>query len=175
MRILAIISFVVFCSLSLSAKVDFIFVKKSESKLYVYQDGLAIHTFNIALGANPEGHKQQEGDEKTPEGLYKINYKKKNSQFYRSLKINYPNKEDRRLAKKAGRNPGGDIFIHGFPNNFRKTFEGWPKGIVDWIMNDGKDLHYLYNWTDGCIAVTNDEMDILWKLIDKGTFIKIEY
>lgn len=166
-----------FCiySLGLHADVDFIYVKKSEKYMSLYKSGEEIRRYKIAMGAVPEGHKQQEGDEKTPEGIYEIVWKNKASKFHLSLKINYPNKDDKKRARSLGVSPGGDIMIHGLPNNLEAWLESFPKLLQDWILNGGSQYHYLYNWTDGCIAVTNEEIEEIWELVKPGTPIKIEY
>jgi murein L,D-transpeptidase YafK len=166
--------FSIYCT-GLFAGVDFIYVKKSEKYMSLYESGEEMRRYKIALGASPEGHKQQEGDERTPEGLYKIIWKNEASKFHLSLKINYPNKEDKRSARRLGVNPGGDIMIHGLPNNLEAWLDNFPKLLQDWILNGGSQYHYLYNWTDGCIAVTNEEIQEIWALVKTGTPIKIEY
>jgi murein L,D-transpeptidase YafK len=113
---------------------------------------------HVEFGANPIDHKAKEGDEKTPEGRYTLDYKKSNSAFYKSIHISYPNKEDKEQAKKLGVNPGGFIMIHGQKNGL-----GWLSSIAQ-----------LYNWTDGCIAVTNSEMNEIWEAVDPGTPIDIQ-
>lgn len=119
--------------------------------------------YKVALGANPIGHKTQEGDEKTPEGRYIIDWLKEDSSFYRSLHISYPNKADKSQARKRGVSAGGAIFIHGLPND-----------VKDWSVPEwAYPAHYLYNWTDGCIAVTNKEMDEIIDLVQINTPIFI--
>jgi len=117
-----------------------------------------VKKYQIALGANPKGHKQQEGDERTPEGKYILDYKKSDSSFYKAIHISYPNKNDREKARKLGVSPGGSIMIHGQKNGL-----GW----LSWISQG-------FNWTDGCIAVTNKEMDEIWSLVKVGTVIEIQ-
>ena len=132
-------------------------VEKALRRLTVLEDGVAVRTYEIALGANPIGHKQEEGDERTPEGRYVIDYRNTHSRFHRSLHISYPNEKDRREAEARGVSAGGDIVIHGLP-------PGW-----SWLGA----AHHAFDWTDGCIAVTNDEMDELWERIEEGTPIEI--
>ena len=112
----------------------------------------------MAFGDNPVGHKQQEGDERTPEGKYILDYKKDDSSFYKAIHISYPNKDDIESAKKKGVSPGGFIMIHGQKNGY-----GWAAWITQY-----------FNWTDGCIAVTNSEMDEIWEAVDIGTPIEIK-
>lgn len=117
-----------------------------------------IKSYAISLGADPVGPKQQSGDEKTPEGVYKISGKNANSRFHLSLRISYPNEHDVADAEKRGVAPGGDIMIHGIRNGL-----GW---LGSW--------HLWYDtWTDGCIAVTNDEIEEIWNLVPVDTTIEI--
>lgn len=138
-------------------KADFVLVDKSESTLYLMNNGKTIKVYKIALGGNPAGHKQKEGDERTPEGRYVLDYKNENSKYYKSFHISYPNETDKKNAKMLGMNPGGQIMIHGQKNGF-----GW----LAFIMQ-------RFNWTDGCIAVTNSEMREIWHAVDAGTPIEI--
>jgi len=140
-----------------SADVDEIRVEKTLRRLTLLEDGVAIRTYRIALGANPIGHKREEGDERTPEGRYVIDYRNVHSRFHKSLHISYPNEEERREAEARGVSAGGDIVIHGLP-------PGW-----SWLGA----AHHAFDWTDGCIAVTNEEMDELWEWIEEGTPIEI--
>jgi len=139
------------------AGVDRIVVEKSTRKLVLIENDAVIRSYTVALGANPVGHKQQEGDERTPEGRYVIDYRNLGSSFYRSLHISYPNKSDRQRAAELGVDPGGDIMIHGLPTDW-----GWLGSV-----------HYALDWTNGCIAVTNWEMDEIWSLVEDGTPIEI--
>lgn len=139
-------------------KADFVLVDKSESKLYLINDDKIIKEYKIALGGNPAGHKQQEGDERTPEGRYLLDYKNENSKYYKAIHISYPNDDDKRKATTNRVNPGGQIMIHGQRNGF-----AWLAFITQW-----------FNWTDGCIAVTNSEMHEIWQAVDVGTPIEIQ-
>jgi murein L,D-transpeptidase YafK len=114
-------------------------------------------TYRIALGRSPVGKKTREGDRKTPEGCYTIDWRNPGSRFYRSLHISYPNDEDIQQAASQGVSPGGDIMIHGLKNG------------KSWI---GK-RHRRQDWTDGCVAVTNTEMDEIWDAVPDGTPVKI--
>jgi murein L,D-transpeptidase YafK len=134
-----------------------IVVYKKEHKLELLRNGSAFKKYEIALGTEPLGPKAQQGDHKTPEGTYIIDRRNAQSRFYRALHISYPNEGDRQRALKAGVPTGGDIMIHGLPDGY-----GWV----------GKS-HRLKDWTDGCIAVTNHEMDEIWKLVPDGTRIDI--
>lgn len=139
-------------------KADRIVVEKQNRKMYLLHEDKIIKTYDIALGDNPKGHKEKQGDEKTPEGIYYINGRHKSKNFHRSLHISYPNEKDKLSAKKKGFNPGGDIMIHGL-----KKGRGWIGAFHDWI-----------DWTDGCIAVTNDEIEEIWKLVPNNTPIEIK-
>jgi murein L,D-transpeptidase YafK len=136
---------------------DKVIVDKRKKELYLIKNNQIYRKYHVVFGANPRGHKQQEGDEKTPEGDYILDYKNPNSSFYKSIHISYPNKQDIKRAKELGVNPGGFIMIHGQKNHF-----GW----LSFLMQ-------RFNWTDGCIAVTNDEMDEIYNSIKVPTPIKI--
>lgn len=139
-------------------KADKVLVIKSDSTLYLQKNGKILKKYHIVFGGNPKGHKRQEGDERTPEGRYILDYKKENSSFYKAIHISYPNKKDRERALASGVNPGGLIMIHGQKNGL-----GW----LSWLSQ-------RFNWTDGCIAVTNQEMDEIWNSVDIGTPIEIQ-
>lgn len=134
-------------------------VIKSERKMYLSNKGKILKTYDIALGGNPVGHKQVQGDQKTPEGYYKLDYLKPNSSYYKALHVSYPNRRDAASARKAGKSPGGAIMIHGQPNSQRvmKKFFGKPR-----------------DWTAGCIALLNNEIDEVLKLVKVGTYILIK-
>jgi len=139
-------------------KADLVLVKKSEHKLFLLRNGIVYETFHVVFGPRPLGPKLAEGDERTPEGHYLLDYKKPNSPFYRAIHISYPNAADRDRAAKAGLPPGGHIMIHGQP-------------AVD--KDIGGDARY-FNWTNGCIGVANEDMNIIWEAVDAGTPITIE-
>ncbi|BCS95466.1 hypothetical protein DSLASN_10980 [Desulfoluna limicola] len=134
-----------------------VLVVKTESKLYLIKNDRTIKEYHVVFGANPKGHKFTEGDERTPEGRYILDYKKNDSSFYKAIHISYPNEQDKQKGKQAGVNPGCCIMIHGQKNGL-----GW----FSWISQ-------RFNWTDGCIAVTNSEMDDIWNSVNVGTPIKI--
>jgi len=138
--------------------IDSVLVKKAESKMYLVSNGKPVKEYKVAFGANPKGHKQKEGDERTPEGKYILDYKKEDSSFYKAIHISYPSAEDIARAKANGVNPGGLIMIHGQRNGL-----GWLAWATQW-----------FNWTDGCIAVTNVEMEEIWGLVKIGTPIEIK-
>lgn len=126
-------------------------VHKADRKMYLLHNDRVLKDYDIALGFAPVGHKQFEGDGKTPEGTYRISFKKPNSDYHLSLKINYPNDTDRAYASSMGKPPGGDIFIHGGPT--RKI--------------------YQRDWTAGCISVTDRQMEVIYSMVKPGTVIHI--
>lgn len=138
--------------------IDRIVVSKSRHKLYAYKGGQLVVTYKIAIGRQPIGAKQYEGDLKTPEGTYTINDRNPNSGYHKNLGIDYPNKKDIENAKALGKPTGGDIKIHGLENG---------KGYI------GK-LHRWKDWTNGCIALTDAEVDELYAHVPLGTLIIIE-
>lgn len=137
--------------------IDKIVVEKGKRTLTLMAEGRAVKSWPIALGWEPTGHKEYEGDGRTPEGWYVIDYRNDESIYYRSLRISYPNASDRASAYSRGRSPGGDIYIHGQPTTMKSSLRA--KTMKD--------------WTAGCIAVSNDAMDQLWSLIEVGTPIEI--
>jgi len=137
--------------------VDLVIVYKKDRLLHLKRNGLVVRQFDIALGAEPKGHKLAEGDNRTPEGVYTLDWRNINSQFYKSIHISYPQIRDEETAERLGVSPGGLIMIHGMPNGRAAT-----------EMN-----HPINNWTNGCIAVTNEEMDEIWSLVEDGTTIII--
>ena len=161
MRILIVLFLLSFTFVSYSEDnlpfADKVLVQKAERKMFLIKNGKPYREYRIALGDEPKGHKQQEGDERTPEGMYTIDYRNPKSSYHLSLHINYPNKQDKKLAKNRGVSPGGDIFIHGSPNGFSILGSAFA----------GTD------WTDGCIAVTSSEIEEIWKLVKNGTPIEI--
>lgn len=145
-------------SFAAEAAVDSVLVKKSESKMYLLANRRMVKEYHVVFGANPEGHKQREGDERTPEGKYTLDYKKEDSAFFRAIHISYPNADDMKRAKAANVKPGGQIMIHGQRNGM-----GW----LSWLTQ-------RFNWTNGCIAVTNAEMEEIWRMVKTGTAIEIK-
>lgn len=137
------------------ATVDYLIVAKSERLMVAYAGGQPVKAWRgLQFGDQPQGHKQFEGDERTPEGRYVIEGRNPASRYHLSLKVSYPNAADRAFARSRGRSPGGDIFLHGQPN-------GLPFGRVPG------------DWTDGCIAFSNDEIEELWRIVPDGTVIEI--
>lgn len=138
-------------------KVDLVIVNKSQASMQLMRDGKVLRRYTIAMGDRPTGHKLQEGDQRTPEGRYLLDYKKADSAYYRAIHISYPNEEDRLRAAALGIDPGGQIMIHGQNPNSSLT----------------PDEAQRLNWTDGCIALKNHEIDELWQAIETGTPIEI--
>jgi murein L,D-transpeptidase YafK len=139
--------------------VDSVLVRKGERKLQLLHDGEVYREYKINLGDQPVGHKFREGDERTPEGDYILDWRNPNSNFHKSIHISYPNELDRAFARAMGWNPGGMIMIHGRPN---------------WLTSETLARQYdNADWTDGCIAVKNHEMDEIWRLVRDGTPIRI--
>lgn len=136
---------------------DAVVVKKKERKLYLLKNGKAYRTYDVSLGASPVGHKQTAGDKRTPEGRYVLGSRDENSRFYKSIHISYPNQEDLQRAQQTGIDAGEAIMIHGQPNGFAWAW---------WLLN-------LWDWTNGSVAVNNQDMDEIWSLVDNGTPIEI--
>ncbi len=132
-----------------------ILVDKSDRVLVLFEGERPIRIYrDLRFGDAPTGHKQFQGDERTPEGRYRIDARNPRSAYHLSLRISYPNAQDRAFAKAQGRSPGGDIFLHGQPNDFTgERIEG--------------------DWTDGCIALGNAEIAELWQMVPDGTLIEI--
>lgn len=137
---------------------DLVIVEKTERRLYLSRQGRIVKGFDIALGFSPRGHKQRQGDGRTPEGRYTISARNSSSRFYLSLRIDYPAAADVRNARARGENPGGDIMIHGLPN-------------LD--LRQVARHHPFWDWTDGCIALSNAEIEELWRAVPTGTPIEI--
>lgn len=141
-----------------NTKINSLIVYKSKRQMEAYFDGKLLKVYKISLGRNPIGDKQFEGDKKTPEGVYYINAKNPKSGYHKNLGISYPDKEDVKISKTIGKPSGGDVKIHGLKNgqSFISKFQRW------------------YDWTAGCIAVTNEEVDELYETVDIGTKIEIK-
>jgi murein L,D-transpeptidase YafK len=138
--------------------IDRIEVLKSQRKMSVYSNGVLVRTYKIALGKQPTGAKQQVGDNKTPEGVYTINTKTTESRYHKNLGISYPNETDKNNARMSGAPTGGDIKIHGLQNGL---------GFI------GR-LHTVADWTAGCIALTNSEIDDLYEHVSIGISVEIK-
>ena len=140
-----------------ATKADQVIVVKSQRTLTLLSHGKVLRTYKVALGGTPVGAKEQQGDHKTPEGRYILDRRNAKSRFYKSIHVSYPNEQDKERAARRGVSPGGDIMIHGLPNGF-----GWLGAT-----------HRAQDWTDGCVAVTNQEIDEIWELVPDGTPIEI--
>jgi murein L,D-transpeptidase YafK len=141
----------------LAGKADRVVVLKGERRLMLLRGASVLRTYRIALGRTPQGAKVAAGDGRTPEGRYVLDWRNPHSRFYRSIHVSYPNDADRARARRLGRSPGGDIMIHGLP----ERLDGY--GIE----------HARWDWTEGCVAVSNAEMDEIWTLVANGTVIDI--
>jgi len=136
---------------------DQVIVVKSQRSLTLLSHGKVLRSYKVALGGSPVGAKEQQGDHKTPEGHYLLDRRNAKSRFYKSIHVSYPNEQDRQRASQRGVTAGGDIMIHALPNGF-----GWLGAA-----------HRARDWTDGCVAVTNAEIDEIWELVPDGTAIDI--
>jgi murein L,D-transpeptidase YafK len=144
-------------SLPAGTTIDRIVVEKSARRLSIFRDDKQLKTYRVALGRSPLGAKREEGDMKTPEGIYKIDGRNPQSNFHLALHISYPSVEDDERAAAQGVSAGFDIMIHGIQNG-----RGWIGAFHRW-----KD------WTAGCIAVTDEEIEELWRITPDGTTIRI--
>lgn len=141
-----------------AVKADKVIIEKRARILTLSSNGEVIKSYKVALGRNPEGAKEKEGDNKTPEGTYTIDTRHTKSSYHLALHVSYPNAQDIQRAKQQGVSPGGSIMIHGIRNG------------LGWI---GK-FHRKFDWTKGCIAVTNDEIDEIGRLVANGTPVEIK-
>jgi|ERR1700722_3892509 murein L,D-transpeptidase YafK len=139
------------------AKADSVVVLKKERSLALISQGKVLKTYKVALGGDPVGPKSRQGDHKTPEGKYVLDRRNAHSRFYRAIHVSYPDAKDLAAARKLGVSPGGDVYVHGLPNGY------------SWVGSG----HRLKDWTDGCIAVTNVEVDEIWRAVPDGTPIEI--
>ena len=138
-------------------RADHVLVEKTKRRLTLFTDGQVLKRYKISLGREPVGAKLRSGDNRTPEGFYYIDYRVEDSDFHLALHISYPNEADKRRARQMGYSPGGSIMLHG-------------------LKNDDKEIAYYhgyFEWTKGCIAVTNDEIEEIWQLVPNGTSIEI--
>jgi murein L,D-transpeptidase YafK len=142
---------------AITAQADKIVILKSAHSMMLFSGSKVLKTYKVALGSVPIGPKQVEGDHKTPEGTYLIDAKNGHSQFHLSLHISYPSAADQQRARSMGARPGGAIMIHGLAKPF--AYLG--------------PLHRQTDWTDGCVAVTNAEIEEIWKLVPVGTRVEI--
>jgi murein L,D-transpeptidase YafK len=137
---------------------DRVLVNKSERTLQLLRNGEVLRTYKVALGLRPEGHKEFEGDFRTPEGVYHLSRRNPNSEYFLSIQIDYPNERDIARARRQGVRPGGAIMIHGQPNMPRKP----------------RDYYSNVDWTEGCIAVSNSDMVEIWLMTPPDTPIEIK-
>lgn len=142
---------------SASKSVDKILVIKSARRLELISDGKVIRSYRISLGKQPKGPKLQEGDKRTPEGLYWVDWRKRSDKFNLAMHINYPNISDAAKARREGVNPGSMIMIHGTPDS----------------EENPEELFHTLDWTDGCIAMKNYEMREVWNMVKDGTMVEI--
>lgn len=140
-----------------SSTIDLVKVDKSDRLLSLFSRGKVVAKFHVALGRNPIGHKQREGDRRTPEGRYVLDFRKRDSAFFRAIHISYPNRTDVRNARRLGVSAGGAIMIHGQPNGLESLAAVTQRS----------------DWTDGCIALTNEDMQKVWDLVPMPTPIEI--
>ncbi len=138
--------------------IDLVRVSKSKHTLQLLAAGQVVREFRVSLGKHPKGHKQQEGDRRTPEGIYTLDFRKADSRFHRAIHISYPNRADVAAAQAHGVRPGGAVMIHGQKNGY----------------GEFSDLTLQFDWTDGCIALANADMDVVWSLVPVGTKIEIK-
>ncbi len=136
---------------------DLVVVDKSARELHLMQDGEVFRTFRVALGIRPNGHKEREGDFRTPEGRYMLDRRNPDSEFFLSIRVSYPNANDRANARQRGVDPGGQIMIHGQPN----------------IPTKSEAYYRTQDWTNGCIAVSNSDMIDIWLMTGEMTPIEI--
>ena len=139
------------------AVADRVVVDKSARTLTLLRRGAPLKTYRVSLGGHPAGHKREEGDERTPEGVYRIDSRNARSSAHLALHVSYPSPADAARARARGVRPGGLIMVHGILNG------------LGWLGR----LHRLRDWTDGCVAVTNREMDEIWRAVPVGTPIEI--
>ncbi len=139
-------------------RIELVRLDKSERRLELVSRGVVVASYDVALGSAPVGAKRRQGDGRTPEGRYRIDWRKRDSDYHRALHISYPNAEDRAHARANAVDPGGAIMIHGLPNGL---------GLIG-------SAHTLVDWTDGCIAVTNAEIEEIWEWVEDGVPIEIQ-
>jgi murein L,D-transpeptidase YafK len=143
---------------SAEEKADRVVVEKSKHLLSLYKSNQLLASYPVMFGGDPVGTKQKQNDGKTPEGKYVLDFKKADSRFHKAFHISYPNEKDLANAKRLGVNAGGDIMIHGQKNGF-----GWASAVMQ-----------KFNWTQGCIALSNQDIDVVWNKVDAGTPIEIK-
>jgi murein L,D-transpeptidase YafK len=139
------------------ARADLVVVEKTKRMLTLYKSGVMLRSYHVALGRGLTGAKERAGDARTPEGRYTIDSRNAQSVFHRALHVSYPSAADRARARVAGYEPGGDVMIHGMRNG------------LGWLGR----AHRLFDWTRGCMAVTNDEIEEIWRVVPDGTPIEL--
>lgn len=139
------------------AQADFILIRKKDHVMELYAQGKVLRTYKVALGQGGLAAKEREGDARTPEGHYTIDSRNAQSHYHKALHISYPDATDRKRAAALGVSPGGAVMIHGLPDRYSSV------GAA----------HRLYDWTLGCVAVTNKEIDEIWQLVPPGTPVEI--
>jgi murein L,D-transpeptidase YafK len=143
--------------IALLLKADRVLIEKKAHRLTLLNHGVVVKTYRVCLGSHPVGPKEREGDGRTPEGIYTIDSRNANSKFHRSLHVSYPNAADRARARRLGVSPGGAIMIHGVPNRWRLLGPAFQ----------------LTDWTKGCIAVRDNEIEEIWNAVPNGTPVEI--
>lgn len=138
-------------------EIDRVIVSKSDRQLYLMQGRTVVRAYPVSLGKNPVGHKSHQGDQRTPEGRYSLDWRNPVSRYHLALHISYPSQQDRQRAARRGVNPGGSIMIHGLPKKYA----------------DGEKVLLDLDWTDGCIAVSNQAIEEIWQMVADNTVIEI--
>ena len=139
--------------------IDRVVVKKSQRRLELVSRGRVVREYRVSLGGSPVGHKVREGDQRTPEGRYVLNWRNPKSNFYKAIHISYPNERDRQVSRQLGYKPGGMIMLHGMPN---------------YVRSESLRRQYANrDWTHGCIALQDRDMDEIWRMVRDGTPIHI--
>ncbi|HXH94909.1 MAG TPA: L,D-transpeptidase family protein [Thermoanaerobaculia bacterium] len=152
-----LIAAVVVNAVTPSQQADRVVIMKSARQLELLRSGKVMRSYHVRLGSNPIGGKEREGDGKTPEGIYRIDSRNADSKYHRALHVSYPNAADAARARRMHVSPGGEIMIHGVPNRWR-----WLSFVFQRI-----------DWTAGCIAVKDDEIEEIWRLVPNGTVAEI--
>lgn len=152
----------IFCGISNAEKsqekADLVVVEKSKHLLSIYKANKLLASYHVAFGGSPTGNKQKEGDKKTPEGRYILDYRIENNAYHKAFHVSYPNAKDTENARKLGVSPGSAIMVHGQKNGF-----DWASSIVQ-----------RFNWTKGCVALANQDLDQMWSIVNVGTPIEIK-
>lgn len=163
MKILFTLTVMFFSFSAFGMNIDEVRVYKSKRQMDLLTDGKVIKSYKVMLGRGGKNPKKKQGDNRVPEGKYFLDYKNPNSQFHKSIHISYPNEDDLRRASEQGYDPGGDIMIHGYPNK--------PKALFKFLKKMG--LIKLVNWTAGCVAVDDEEMNEIYENVQEYTPVTI--